>query len=201
MQILNPISAALMFSRMTKLRTLPEEELHGMFLDSKFNFLGIRDCFRHDYTYWNLPHPRTVNSEFCVVPDQLKLTHYCYTLKAAYIILAHNHPSGQAGLSPADVQYTGWLMSYLESLHLTTKVLDHIVIGVGSTEIGTLVVKSDQMLHDFTSAEYDDHVNRNRKETIDYGSSSSSESVFDLVRKQNQVDSRYKLHASIMWPR
>lgn len=50
---------------------------------------------------------------------------------AAAVILAHNHPSGVAEPSRADMRITERLKSALETLDI--RVLDHIVVGSDST--------------------------------------------------------------------
>jgi len=46
---------------------------------------------------------------------------------AAYVILAHNHPSGSLEISDADVKTTQYLISMLSSVEVA--VLDHIICG------------------------------------------------------------------------
>ena len=55
-----------------------------------------------------------------VVDDSLRVG-------ATQVILAHNHPSGIAEPSPADIQVTRFLSSALTPLGIT--VLDHIIIA------------------------------------------------------------------------
>lgn len=50
---------------------------------------------------------------------------------AAAVILAHNHPSGVAEPSQADLDITKQLKKVLELVEI--KVLDHIIIGGGDT--------------------------------------------------------------------
>ena len=48
---------------------------------------------------------------------------------AAGVILAHNHPSGKANASVADMQITAHLKQALALIHV--RVLDHLIIGDG----------------------------------------------------------------------
>ncbi len=50
---------------------------------------------------------------------------------AAAIIIAHNHPSGHIEPSPSDEQITRKLVKVMDLID--TKILDHIIVGGGST--------------------------------------------------------------------
>ena len=51
----------------------------------------------------------------------------CLNYNAAAVIFAHNHPSGVAEPSQADIAITGKLRSALDTIEI--RVLDHLVIG------------------------------------------------------------------------
>jgi len=48
----------------------------------------------------------------------------------AYVIIAHNHPSGQMGASSADTDTTTLLIRLLKPMNIT--LLDHIIVGNGT---------------------------------------------------------------------
>lgn len=54
----------------------------------------------------------------------------CLQYNAAAVIFAHNHPSGVAEPSQADIAITGKLRSALDTIEI--RVLDHLVIGADS---------------------------------------------------------------------
>jgi DNA repair protein RadC len=94
-------------------------ELHEvfacLFLDSKHRLLGFEVLFRG-----------TIDST-SVYPRQVLKRGLAHN--AAALILCHNHPSGIAEPSQADVQLTHRLKKALELVDI--RVLDHFIIGEG----------------------------------------------------------------------
>ena len=93
-----------------------------MTLDTKHNITGVVEITRGilDAT---LIHPREVFAPAIIA-------------KAAAIIVAHNHPSGNASPSREDIQVTVQLREAGKVLGIT--VLDHIVVGDHTGETTSL---------------------------------------------------------------
>lgn len=88
------------------------EELYAVFLDVnryiiRYELLSI-GTFNCVYTY-----PREILKQ-------------CLNTHAAFIILVHNHPSGNATPSSADIEFTLSLRNILKSISIN--LLDHIII-------------------------------------------------------------------------
>jgi DNA repair protein RadC len=99
----------------SRLRHLPYEVFACLFLDNRHRVIDFEELFRGTIDGASV-HPREVVR---------RALHH----NAAAIILAHNHPSGIAEPSRADVQLTRRLV---ESLSLVdVRVLDHVVVGDG----------------------------------------------------------------------
>ncbi len=98
-----------------QLRHEPHELFAGLFLDSQHRVLAFEVLFRG-----------TVDGA-SVYPRQL----LCRALahNAAALILAHNHPSGNAEPSLADRQLTVRLKELLGQIDV--RVLDHFIVGEG----------------------------------------------------------------------
>ena len=97
----------------SRLRHLPHEVFACLFLDNRHRVIAFEELFRGTIDGASV-HPREV------VKHAL---HY----NAAALILAHNHPSGVAEPSRADVQITRRLVAALGLVDI--RVLDHLVIG------------------------------------------------------------------------
>ncbi|MFZ5493692.1 MAG: RadC family protein [Pseudomonadota bacterium] len=100
-----------------QLRDHPQEVFGCLFLDNRHRVLAFEELFRGTVNAANV-YPREV--------VRAALRH-----NAAALILAHNHPSGVAEPSDADVSLTRRLKTALELVDV--RVLDHIVIGDGHT--------------------------------------------------------------------
>lgn len=59
-----------------------------------------------------------------------KLITACATMRAPNIYLVHNHPSGNAQPSLADLEFTKWAVSAMEMLGLL--LVDHIIVARGN---------------------------------------------------------------------
>jgi DNA repair protein RadC len=95
-----------------RLGTLDHEVFCVIYHTKRHQFIACEDLFRGTID-GALVYPREVLKE--------ALKH-----NAAAVILAHNHPSGVAEPSQADLDITKQLKKVLE-----IKVLDHIIIGGG----------------------------------------------------------------------
>lgn len=100
-----------------QLRDHPQEVFGCLFLDNRHRVLAFEELFRGTVNAASV-YPREV--------VRAALRH-----NAAALILAHNHPSGIAEPSDADVALTRRLKTALELVDV--RVLDHIVIGDGHT--------------------------------------------------------------------
>lgn len=95
----------------------PHEVFAVLFLDAQQRLIRLEEMFRGSLTQASV-YPREV------VKRALEL-------KAAAVVLAHNHPSGCAEPSRADEFLTQRLKSALALVDV--RVLDHLVVGLGST--------------------------------------------------------------------
>lgn len=96
-----------------QLRPHPHEVFACLFLNAQHKLIKYEELFYGTINSSSV-HPRVVAQK------SLKYN-------AAAVILAHNHPSGEASPSTADQQITQTLIKTLELLDVT--VLDHIIIG------------------------------------------------------------------------
>lgn len=92
-----------------------EEVFAAMFLDARQRLLAFEPLFRGTLTHTAV-HPRTVLRR-------------AIELKASFVVVAHNHPSGVAEPSAADEVVTRRLMQALAFIDV--KLLDHLVVGHG----------------------------------------------------------------------
>ncbi|MGD8312077.1 MAG: DNA repair protein RadC [Gammaproteobacteria bacterium] len=99
----------------SRLRHYPHEVFACLFLDNRHRVIVFEELF-HGTIDGASVHPREV------VKRALQYN-------AAALILAHNHPSGVAEPSRADVQLTRRLVDALALVDI--RVLDHLVIGDG----------------------------------------------------------------------
>ena len=100
----------------SRLRHLPYEVFACLFLDNRHRVIKFEELFRGTIDGASV-HPREVVR---------RALHH----NAAAVILAHNHPSGVAEPSRADVALTRRLVDSLALVDV--RVLDHVVIGDGS---------------------------------------------------------------------
>lgn len=105
------------FVRM-RLRDLPHEVFCCLYLDNRCRVIGFEELFRGTIDGASV-HPREV-------------VKHALARNAASVILAHNHPSGQAQPSRADELITRRLKESLALVDI--KVLDHLVVGDGVCE-------------------------------------------------------------------
>ncbi len=98
------------------LRRQKHEVFAAMFLDNRHRVIEFRTLFRGTINGASV-YPREVVKE-------------ALALNAAAIIFAHNHPSGVAEPSQADVQITKQLREALELVDIN--VLDHFIVGDGN---------------------------------------------------------------------
>jgi DNA repair protein RadC len=100
-----------------RLSTLDHEVFCVIYLTKRHQFIACEDLFRG-----------TIDGAFIYPREVLKeaLKH-----NAAAVILAHNHPSGIAEPSQADIEITKQLKKVLDLVEI--RVLDHIIIGGGDT--------------------------------------------------------------------
>ncbi len=109
-----------------RLRGLAAEEFHALFLDTGHRLIAAEVLFRGSL------------NETRVYPRELarRALHH----NAAALIVAHNHPSGRADASAADITLTRQLQSTLELIDV--KLLDHFIIAahriVSLAEHGTI---------------------------------------------------------------
>ena len=99
----------------SKLRGYSYEVFGAIFLDQRHRVIAYEELFRG-----------TLNAA-AVYPREVVVR--CLQHCAAAIIFAHNHPSGIAEPSPADVDVTERLRDALELVEV--RVLDHFIIGDG----------------------------------------------------------------------
>ncbi|MCG6941889.1 MAG: DNA repair protein RadC [Thiohalocapsa sp.] len=98
-----------------RLRRYPHEVFACLFLDNRHRVIKYKELFRGTIDGASV-HPREVVRE---------AMHW----NAAAVIFAHNHPSGVAEPSQADLNITERLRDALALVDV--RVLDHIVIGEG----------------------------------------------------------------------
>ncbi|WP_438970734.1 RadC family protein [Methylophaga sp.] len=96
-----------------RLRAYPHEVFSCLFLDNQHRMIAFEELFRGTIDGASV-YPREV------VKQAIKHN-------AAAVIFAHNHPSGIAEPSQADIHITRRLKSALELVDI--RVLDHIIIG------------------------------------------------------------------------
>ncbi|MFZ6801972.1 JAB domain-containing protein [Undibacterium sp. Di24W] len=108
-----------------KLGSLEHEEFHAVWMDNKNQIVAIEPLFRGTLTYCQI-HPREVIKS--------ALRH-----NAASVIFAHNHPSGKAIPSNADIDLTVQLRDALAIVDV--RVLDHIIVA--GSDICSLIERGD----------------------------------------------------------
>ena len=99
----------------SRLRHLPHEVFACLFLDNRHRLIAFEELFRGTIDGASV-HPREVVR---------RVLHF----NAAAVILSHNHPSGVAEPSRADVRLTRRLVDALALVDV--RVLDHVIIGEG----------------------------------------------------------------------
>lgn len=89
------------------------EEFHALFLDDGYHLLG-HECLQTGTLDHVMVYPR-------------ELMHRALVNHATFLILIHNHPSGDAKPSPEDIIMTDQLQK--AGMFLNISILDHIIIG------------------------------------------------------------------------
>jgi DNA repair protein RadC len=97
----------------SEMQDLEQEVLKVLLLDSRNRLIKVEDVFRG-----------SLNESVFSAREIFKLA---FDYNAASIILVHNHPSGDAEPSDADIQMTKRVMRLGELLGVN--VLDHLIIG------------------------------------------------------------------------
>ena len=96
-----------------KLMNLKQEHLITVFLDSKMNLINYKTIFIGTANM-SITHPREV---FKNAIDN----------SAVYIIMIHNHPSGEVYPSKQDIEFTKRVL--YTSIVIGIPILDHLIIG------------------------------------------------------------------------
>ncbi len=100
------------FDHLSELRSMPKEQMRGLYLNSHSRI--IRDEVISVGTVGaNFVHPREVFRP-------------ALESSAVAVILAHNHPSGEAAPSPEDIEVTKQLIQAGKLMGI--RVLDHVII-------------------------------------------------------------------------
>ncbi|MBT3220831.1 MAG: DNA repair protein RadC [Proteobacteria bacterium] len=97
------------------MRGLVDEELHGLFLDRRHHAFACRVL--------------THGSDSLTVVDPRQVYRLALSLNAKALILAHNHPSGDATPSAQDVDVTRRVAEAGKVVGIP--LLDHLVVGAG----------------------------------------------------------------------
>ena len=100
---------------MTDMQDLEQEELRVMLLNTKNGVIGVETVYKG-----------SVNTALIRVGEVLRPA---VRANATYILVAHNHPSGDPMPSPEDLQVTGQIAAAGKMMDIG--LLDHIVIGRG----------------------------------------------------------------------
>lgn len=111
-------TASQVFEYLSDMRDLPKEHLRGLYLDTHYQLIHDELISIGTLTS-NVIHPREV--------FRPALEH-----SAAAVILAHNHPSGIAKPSDADLVITAQIIEAGRVLGIS--VLDHVIIAKGKFE-------------------------------------------------------------------
>jgi DNA repair protein RadC len=98
-----------------RLRGYPHEVFACLFMDSHHRMIAFEELFRGSIDSAEV-HPREV-------------VRRCLAHNAAAVILGHNHPSGNAEASAADIAITRRLRDALALIDV--RVLDHFIVGEG----------------------------------------------------------------------
>jgi DNA repair protein RadC len=98
---------------LSPLAALGREQFHCLYLDS-VNRVIHDELISMGSLNASLVHPREV-------------FHYAMHYRAAYIILAHNHPSGSLDPSPEDIALTTQLIAVSRVMGM--EILDHVIIA------------------------------------------------------------------------
>jgi DNA repair protein RadC len=98
-----------------RMGSLPHEAFACLFLNAKHELLGFEVLFRGSIDRTHV-HAREVLKRGL-------------ELNAAAVIVSHNHPSGNAEPSQADIALTRSLSDLLDQVEI--RLLDHVIVGAG----------------------------------------------------------------------
>ena len=113
---INPRDPRLMKYLIAQMQGEEEEHLHAIFLDSQRRY--IRD-------------ERIASGDWSNVTVRMRpLFRRTIDLRSASLILFHNHPSGKAEPSAADIDFTSKVQNVARSLG--TELLDHLIVAGAS---------------------------------------------------------------------
>ena len=96
-----------------KMIFLKQERLIALFLDNKMKMINYKTIFMGTINA-SITHPREIFKE-------------AFLASAVYIVLIHNHPSGDTTPSLADIDFTKQV--YETSKIVGIPILDHLIIG------------------------------------------------------------------------
>lgn len=99
-----------------KIRHRAHEVFVCLFLDNTHRVIDVQEMFRGSLSSASV-YPREVVKA-------------CLAINAAAVIFAHNHPSGVANPSEADIKLTKELQAALGLVEV--RVLDHLIVGDGA---------------------------------------------------------------------
>lgn len=101
---------------LSKMKDLPYEEVHALFLNNQLSIIGSRLIGRGGLT--------AATADIRIVLREAILAH------ATHIILSHNHPSGSIRPSREDDRLTDNLKRGAEAIQV--KLLDHVIVTDGN---------------------------------------------------------------------
>jgi DNA repair protein RadC len=94
----------------------PKEILSAIYLNSSMDVIGYRVLSQGDST-------KTIGS-------QIEILRPAVELRARFIIIGHQHPSGRPEPSPQDIQFTKVVKEAAKTLGITLR--DHVIVGKNS---------------------------------------------------------------------
>jgi DNA repair protein RadC len=103
------------FRLFSYLSDLPQEEIHALYLDNKLNILGTYMVSRG-----------TNNSSMISAADVLRPA---LLVNASFVVLIHNHPSGDLDPSPDDLVFTRKV--FTACCLFDIQLSDHLIIAGG----------------------------------------------------------------------
>jgi DNA repair protein RadC len=110
--VLETLDAVRAFLR-AQLRDRPHEMFCCLYLDGRHRLIAFEELFRGSYDITTVHHREVIRQ--------------CLAHNASAVILAHNHPSGVAAPSSADVLITRRLKDLLTGVDV--RLADHIIVG------------------------------------------------------------------------
>lgn len=98
------------------LQARPEESLYALYLNRRRTLISLKLLTQGSAAY--------------TIVDPRQIFHYAIQARAAGIILAHNHPSGDPSPSQQDILITERIQQIGSLLHIP--LLDHVIVGEDS---------------------------------------------------------------------